>query len=169
MFDVWGSREEVRKKLLLAFVDETPGKGKGELASKYQYFVEKLADGKRVFLKRPGTLNKGVDFMVCVEGYSFGRNKNKDMASFKDIIEDLVSKQKESELEYAKVKPLIQQVYDSNDLVPSAISDIELSSGYPIELVLKLLKWFFVEQDVTYWNYSGRQMLFKGLKDAGLV
>lgn len=169
MFDVCGSREDIRRNLFLAFVNEAPGTGKDEQASKYQYYVEALADGKRVFLKRPGRLNKGVDFMVCVEGYSFGSNRNKDMASFKDIIEDLVEKQQENEGEFAKVKLHIQRVFECQEFEPSAFDDIQFISGYPIELVLKLLKWFFIEQDVTYWNYSGRRMLYEGLKDKGLV
>ena len=26
-------------------------------------------------------------------------------------------------------------------------------------MLLKILKWLFIEQDVTYWNYDGGQML----------
>jgi hypothetical protein len=29
----------------------------------------------------------------------------------------------------------------------------------PFEMLLKILKWLFIEQDITYWNYDGRQML----------
>lgn len=28
---------------------------------------------------------------------------------------------------------------------------------------MKSLKWLFIEQDVTYWNRSGRTMLYKSL------
>mgnify|MGYP000975930061 FL=1 len=169
MFDVQGSREDIRKRLFLAFVNEAPGTGREENASKYQYYVEELADGKRVFLKRPGRLNKGVDFMVCVEGYTFGSNRNKHMASFNDLIDDLVEKMQENANEFDKAKHLIQLMYACKKVEPSAFNDIQFTSGYPIELVLKLLKWFFIEQDVTYWNYSGRRMLYDGLRDAGLV
>jgi len=34
--------------------------------------------------------------------------------------------------------------------------------GYPIDLILGVVKWLFIEQDVRYWNYSGRAMLFSG-------
>jgi len=169
MFDVQGSREDIRKMLFHAFVNEAPGTGRAANASKYQYFVEVLADRNRVFLKRPGRLNKGVDFMVCVEGYSFGRNRNQNMASFNDIIEDLIGKKQESADEFDKAKHLIQRIYDCVEVEPSEFSDIQFTSGYPIELVLKLLKWFFIEQDVTYWNYSGRRMLYDGLSEKGLV
>jgi len=33
-----------------------------------------------------------------------------------------------------------------------------------VETVLKLIKWLFIEQDVTYWHFSGRNMLYRGLK-----
>lgn len=29
--------------------------------------------------------------------------------------------------------------------------------------ILKTLRWLFIEQDVTYWSGSGRQMLFNGI------
>jgi hypothetical protein len=29
-------------------------------------------------------------------------------------------------------------------------------AGYPVDMVLKLIKWFFIEQDINYWNVSGR-------------
>ena len=31
--------------------------------------------------------------------------------------------------------------------------------GLTLEMLLKILKWLFIEQDITYWNYDGRQML----------
>ena len=31
--------------------------------------------------------------------------------------------------------------------------------GFSLEVVLKVLKWLWIEQDIRYWNYSGRQML----------
>ena len=31
------------------------------------------------------------------------------------------------------------------------------------------IKWLFMEQDCAYWNYSGRQMLFSGLNERGLI
>ena len=42
-------------------------------------------------------------------------------------------------------------------------------TGIEIEGILKLVKWLFLEQDVTYWNYSGRAMLYQSLKGNGLV
>ena len=48
-------------------------------------------------------------------------------------------------------------------------SNIYFEMGIEIEGILKIVKWLFLEQDVTYWNYSGRAMLYQSLKDNGLV
>ena len=33
-----------------------------------------------------------------------------------------------------------------------------------IEALLKIIKWFFIEQDIRYWLYSGRAMLMEGIR-----
>jgi hypothetical protein len=45
------------------------------------------------------------------------------------------------------------------DAVLKAIDKNAFHQGFPVEMVLKILKWLFIEQDITYWNYDGRQML----------
>jgi hypothetical protein len=67
--------------------------------SKYRYFVEVLSNGNRIYLERPGRLNK--------------------------------------------------------DNLPNF--------GEPYELILKTLRWLFIEQDVTYWSGQGRNMLYNGI------
>ncbi len=54
------TREGLRKRVVLAFLDEAPG-------AKYHYLVETLKDGRRIYLKRPTFLNKGLDFQIWVE------------------------------------------------------------------------------------------------------
>jgi len=39
----------------------------------------------------------------------------------------------------------------------------------PIAIILLAIKWLFIEQDITYWNWSGRNMLMNSLKDKELV
>jgi hypothetical protein len=38
-------------------------------------------------------------------------------------------------------------------------------AGMPAEVLLKLLKWVFLEQDLTYWHSSGRRMPMDGVRD----
>lgn len=42
---------------------------------------------------------------------------------------------------------------------------IDFVSGYSSELIIKTLKWLFIKQDIRYWNYSGRDMLWDGIKE----
>lgn len=37
--------------------------------------------------------------------------------------------------------------------------------GFPMDLIFKTSKWFFIEQDIRYWNYSGRNMLMESYKE----
>ena len=37
--------------------------------------------------------------------------------------------------------------------------------GVEYETLLKVIKWLFIEQDITYWNFTGRKMFYDGLKN----
>lgn len=139
------------------------------MASRYRYYVEVMANGGRIFLKRPTWLNKGVDFMVCAEGVSFRDGRYSDMARFADIMKDLRTKQSENPTEYLRARELVECVYQCHVLNDEQCRTLNFTRGHSIELILKLLKWLFIEQDVTYWNYSGRAKLYGGLEEAGLV
>jgi hypothetical protein len=54
------------------------------------------------------------------------------------------------------------------DCEPSTkvIADLKFFAGeMKAERVLLLAKWFFIEQDVTYWTESGRHMLLGAFED----
>src|SRR6266545_8406641 len=72
-----GTRRQFRERVIQEFLKEEPGTGKGELTSKYTYFVESLANGTRVFLTRPARLNNGFDFEIRVEGMKFASAKGR--------------------------------------------------------------------------------------------
>ena len=65
------TRRQIRRILISEFLKEKPGEGKEALASRYRYYVETLADGRRIFLHRPAPLNKGFDFTIHVENTRF--------------------------------------------------------------------------------------------------
>lgn len=44
--------------------------------------------------------------------------------------------------------------------------DLSFKPGLPADLLLKALKWLFIEQDITYWNYDGRMMLWIAIQNA---
>ena len=55
------------------FSKEEAGKGTGDEAARYIYYVENLKDGNRVYLQRPANLHNGFDFLVCVENISYAK------------------------------------------------------------------------------------------------
>jgi hypothetical protein len=165
---VSGDRASIRSQVIMRFITEKPGTGKGDNSSKYIYEVETTKDGYTVILKRPARFNKGVDFTVHVEGIRFRQKGTVDMPNHSDIINDLSRKKENNPLEYEKVKTVILKFYNCQSVKKKEIENIKFFVGYPIEAILKSIKWLFIEQDVTYWNWSGRSMLFSALHDKGL-
>ncbi len=154
------SRETLRKDVVNKFLSEPCGYWKnGEKhVTRFKYFVEKLEDSRRIFLLRPTYLNKGIDFQVWVERF----NGIKDQRpSHKDIFNDLKLKKKENPKDFSRLIQLIDEVWNCKE--PDSILDKEnryaFREGLPTEMLLKILKWLFIEQDITYWNYDGRKML----------
>jgi hypothetical protein len=86
---VSGDRASIRRQVIMKFIKEEPGTGKAELCSKYIYDVEVTQDGSRIFLKRPASLNKGMDFSVHYEGIRFRNKGMVDMPSHSNIFTDL--------------------------------------------------------------------------------
>ncbi len=159
-------RNSVRMRVVEKFSKERAGKGKGELASRYTYYVERLTDGRRVYLCRPAALHNGFDFVVCVEGVNFNFNGRKRCnPKHEDILADLCAKKAENPREYLKLLHLIEEVYKCKNVGFSTGNLLQFRAGYSGDLILAVLKWLFIEQDIRYWNYSGRDMLWKAIQD----
>lgn len=86
-----GSRNEVRQRIIDVFIKEAPGKGRGDNASRYIYYVETLSDGNRVYLKRPTNLHNGFDFLIRIENtdYASPSQKRRNSPKHDDIEQDL--------------------------------------------------------------------------------
>ena len=153
------SRDALRKKAVEAFLSEKGGYWKNGLkhVTRYKYFVEKIKDGRRVYLLRPTYLNKGIDFQVWVEKMDGKEDKR---PSHDDIFDDLKIKQEENPQQIPLLMNAIDRVWNCEepDHVLKEIN-VKFKKGYEVELLLKILKWLFIEQDITYWNYDGRGML----------
>ena len=158
-----GDRASIRRQVIMKFLREEYGRGKGELCSKYIYDVEVTQSGSRIFLKRPATLNKGMDFSVHYEGVRFRNRGLVDMPSHSNILADLSSKTLSNPLMYRKVSEIIRRIYSCEDVSPTELRKLQFEVGLPVDGILMCIKWLFIEQDVTYWNWSGRAMLFNGL------
>lgn len=153
------SRKELMKKAVETFISEKPGHWKDgkKHVTRFEYFVEKTEDGKKIYLKRPTFLNKGIDFQVWVEKFD---GENDKRPSHKDIFEDLKLKKAENSNEIPELVKAIDRVWNCEE-PDEVLKDLNVSfkQGFSVELLLKSLKWLFIEQDITYWNYDGRGML----------
>ncbi len=158
---VYDDRNNVRMAIVDELSKEIPGKGKRELASRYTYYVETLQNGKRIYLRRPANLHNGFDFRVCVEDINFNPDgKKRNYPKHDEIIEDLKNKKAENQKLYNDLYKIIEKTYLCKKIVFKEIN-ISFRSGYSVELIVKILKWLFIEQDIRYWNYSGREMLWE--------
>ena len=153
-------RKEMRDKIIELFKSENPGKGKGKLSTRVVYCVEEI-DGEIIYLKRPAPLNNGFDFEVHTsKKLFFGRIKTRPSHNcIKTILKNL---KEENRIVYNKTQQVINELYHCNEKNISSIKYI--INGVEIETVLKSIKWLFIEQDITYWSYSGREMFYKGLQ-----
>lgn len=154
-----GTRNEVRKRVMDVFAEEEPGTGAGEDSSKYTYYVETLSDGNRLYLNRPAFKNKGFDFVLRVENADYGHKGGyKSVPTHQDMGADLSEKKKADPEMYKKFYPLLKKVFECHDVTDDEIAAISFSCGFSPEHILKVMKWLYIEQDIAYWSYSGRNM-----------
>lgn len=159
-----GTRNEVRMRVVDLLSKEMAGEGRGELASRYKYYVERLSDGRRIFLSRPAFMHNGFDFVVRVEGMNFAREgRRRDAPSHEDMFLDLQEKKEQSLDRYKRLYALLRQVYTCQDVSDDIMRGVQINVGMSAEMILKVFKWLFIEQEIRYWNYSGRDMLWQGV------
>ncbi len=154
------NREKLRKAVVNQFLSEPCGYWKNGVkhVTRFRYYVERLADGRRIFLLRPTFLNKGIDFQVWVEKFDSVNDKR---PSHKDVFRDLELKMRHNPESVPRIHKLIEEVWNCKepDSLLEAKDNTNFTEGFPVEMLLKILKWLFIEQDITYWNYDGRAML----------
>ncbi len=136
---------------------------------KYRYNVETCNDGSLIYLTRPTPKNKGVDFQVKVAGFRSAIRKTKsERPSHDDVKHDLKSK--------------LDQLPDLKEDLFAALSDVydciepeeairrhsrvkRFSVGLQVDKTLRIIKWLFIEQDITYWLGTGRDMLMSSIEE----
>lgn len=153
------TREGLRAEIIKIFLLENPGLGRGDLSTKYRYIVSRY-NNHEIYLQRPAQFNNGFDFTVHVSGINFnpvGRATTRP--THDNIIQDLNEKKLESPTDYILLKQQVDSIYACNSN-HNDWNSFNFQNGLPAPILLHCIKWLFVEQDVTYWNYSGRKMLF---------
>ena len=159
------NRQQIRRDLINAFISESPGTGKGSLSTNYIYYVETLTNGNRIYISRPAILNFGFDFKIHVENMTFINakgNSTRNAPSHYPIFQDLIIKKQNNLNNYRILFGLIDDLFNCRNLVISNHQNL-FNIGYSVDLILGVIKWFFFEQDITYWNYSGRNMFMNGI------
>ena len=158
------TKQEIRKYILNLWLEEKPN-------TQYRYFVEKFknsqAQEKRIYLQRPAQLNKGCDFVIYCEDLIIFKNGNDKPPKHSFIIEDIQNKKsKNNDLEI--LKKSIEHIFNCQSYLKATenLSDLKKwGNGLSYEVILKLLKWYFIEQDITYWLRTGRNMLWDGIQN----
>lgn len=154
------NKTSIRKYLLQQWTTEMPNK-------KYRYFVDSLANGSKFYLERPGRLNKGCDFIIYVENLFVWQNGNDKPPSFDDLLMDLTTNKSALTMPQKQaLKDAIKVIYDVGTY-QIAIEYLQRipEIGLTFETILKLIKWFFAEQDLTYWSGRGRAMLVEAIME----
>lgn len=151
-------RYEIVKRVVNQFIEtEYAQKGFG---IKFQYPVETLPT-RILMIGRPGR-KKNFDFKVLVE-LSDGLNAGEHA----DVIEDFCHKA-ESRHRDALLAALGEIYHCSEEDVDVIISrNTELKGnlgvGTSAEILLKIIKWMFIMEDIFYWDTEGRAFLFNYL------
>lgn len=161
--DGFNSRTEVRSFVLNKWIEETA-------EHKYRYFVETLNNNGRIYLERPGRLNKGCDFVIYIENQLLWRNGNDRPPDHGFILDDLREKQIELPAEtWTSLLTAINKIYNClsyNEAIGELVN-LNYAKGHSFEMILKTLKWLFIEQDITYWSGRGRAMLWDEINTIG--
>lgn len=149
-----------RSQLINHFLNESPGTGKGEGVSKYKYLVKRVGEHE-IYLNRPAQFNNGFDFTLNVSNINFNPNgRTTTRPTHQNILDDLANKKESNETLYNAMLIEIERIY--NCQTPQNFI-FEFNLGLNSEILLECIKWLFAEQDVTYWNYSGRAMFYSGI------
>jgi hypothetical protein len=157
------TRDGIRAEMASAWLKEAPGNA--VLRNCYRYFVETLQNNDRIYLLRPAGLNNGIDFKIYCEGFTKHGNGNNRPPSHKDLLGELAELAQQSTAHGDELRGALRRIWECvppND-VCAALGHFQ--GSLRAERSLKLARWFFIEQDVTYWTGSGRHMLRSAVED----
>lgn len=156
----FNNKTAIRDFLLKQWIIESP-------QTKYRYFVETLQPGSRIYLERPGQLNKGCDFVIFIENLLLFNNGNDKPPKHEYLLNDLeLKKDSLPANQWQCVLSAFEMIYycDTYNNAVQQLNGVN-NTGLTYETILKLVRWFFIEQDLTYWAKSGRDMLFDAINN----
>ncbi len=156
------NKADIRKFILEKWIEEDP-------EIEYRYFVETFDDGSRLYLERPAQLNKGCDFVIYLENFLTFNNGNDKWPKHSDLLAEITTKKETLDsTHWNELKAALESVYEvrAYDISIETKNAIDAAQGnLSAEKILRLTKWLFIEQDITYWLQSGRRMLWDAICD----
>ena len=107
------------------------------------------------------------DFEIWVEKWDGVKDKRPE---HEELLNDLRKKQKENPENFKILLEAISLVYKYSDpediLLRDRFKNLKFKEGLSVELLLKVLKWMFLLEDIYYWNYSRRKKLMDAIREA---
>jgi len=148
-------RFEIVKVVVNAFIEfEKDKKGRGV---EFRYPVETLSNGEKLYIHRPG-VKWNFDFKVEIPincGLDEGRH---------DQIASLLRRLKQQdEQEFNKLWQIVTTLYkcqDNNVDVLLSKNPVYYEGEPAMDILLKVIKWLFIMEDIIYWHYEGRAFLY---------
>ena len=149
------SRFEIVKTVIDTFINfEKDKKGKG---IEFRYPVEKLSNGEILYIHRPG-VKWNFDFKVEIPpDYGLEEGRHDQIAL---ILREMKRTDQE---EFDKLWKLIDNLYHClNNDIDAMLSETPIShkDKIPMDILLKIIKWLFIMEDIIYWHYEGRAFLY---------
>jgi hypothetical protein len=133
------------------------------------YEVEKLRDGRRIVIAKPGGKRsfgniKKDDFFVFI----FAPPDQLWQITHGQIYEDLKEKSKSNPNHAIKVLKALEEVYNGKELDNKIFAKLDSKdhSGETAEALIKAYKWIWGQEDVNYPppKFKGRAMSWEGIR-----
>ncbi|MHB2026689.1 MAG: glutamyl-tRNA amidotransferase [Elusimicrobiota bacterium] len=128
-----------------------------------EYVVETLADGREILIKKPGGKKKSAaDFLVKI----YDPEKEERSIRHRDVTADIRAKKIYNSKEAGKVVGALLRVCEGEEpeSVLNSVSIDENLPGEKLELLLKVYKWIWGQEDCNYPPPNkGRYMSMEGL------
>ena len=129
------------------------------------YEVEQISDGRKIVITKPGGKFvfgsiKRDDFMVWIYN---PKNLSLWLISHKNIYQDLEEKGKINPSQTIKIINALEKVYKGKD-PENVLKKVKLKNpiGELPEVLLKVYKWIWGQEDCNYPNGKGRAMSWEG-------
>jgi hypothetical protein len=90
------------------------------------------------------------------------------MPSHEDVVHDLLRKVRKHPKLSETLYKAVSEIYDCVE--PAEVLERhgalrEIREGLPLDGLLRIVKWLFIEQDLTYWLHTGRNMLMSPIEE----